>query len=215
KEQLPGRLTAAMRLLFEMQMRPGLDRRGRQYTVDEFTLMFTTQVGPPNLPDEYLSYLRDSCVKRNLDRYEDLREPFSVNPNGRDVGAFFREDFDGAFKLAIPKSLSELAWERDWVIDSARGIEVFEFIRDWIAGTYCMLHMAMTVRRQAPPRERRGPGQTSPAAEAEHRKVINRIFTEQVVAVENVVVGSLKCDLEDDLLRLFEYRRRYYDPQPE
>jgi hypothetical protein len=207
---LPGRLTSALRVLFEMQMRPGIDNKGDSYTINEFTLMFTTQVGPSNLPADYLGYLRDNCIKQNLDRYNDLRDPFLVKSHGRDVKTFFEEDFDSAFKLAIPKSVSELAWEKDWFIDVATGIEVFQFDREWKEGTYRMLHMAMTVRRQDPPLERRGPGQTAAAAEAEHRKVINRIFAEPVVTVEDRVTGQLKDKLQADLAWLFEHRKKYY-----
>lgn len=46
KEDLPGKLTAALRELLQLQKKEGSDN-GKAYTVGEFTLMFTTQVGPP------------------------------------------------------------------------------------------------------------------------------------------------------------------------
>jgi hypothetical protein len=121
------------------------------------------------------------------------------------VRAFFEEDFDEAFKLAVPKSLAELALEEDWFIDGDKGVEVFQFERDSKDGPYCMLHMAMTVRRQEP----RGPGQVPAEAEAAHRQAVNRIFSNAAVRVEEAVAAMLD-ELNADLLRLFEHRKRYY-----
>ena len=214
KEEVPGKLTDALRTMLQAQRQAGTDSRGRQYTIDEFTLLFTTQVGPMDLPETYLGYLRDTCIAGNLEQHAELQGPFSIKSNGRDVQTFFREDFDGAFKIAVPKSLAELAWEQDWYIDGQRGIEIYQFDRPWAGGTYRMLHLAMTVRRQEPPREHRLPGSSPPEADAAHRQVVAQIFNDDVVAVEGRVAG-MRDDLESDLASLFEWRERYYVPPEE
>lgn len=208
KETLPGKLTLALRELLELQKREGLDR-GKKYSVDEFTLMFTTQVGPPGLPADYLSYLMDTCIQQNLNQYTELMEPFLAKSNGKDVPSFFADDFDGAFKLAVPKSLMELTFESDWHIDGEHGIEVYQFDRDFADGSYRMLHMAMVVRRQVPPKEKRAPGQKS-QAEPEHRTAIQKLFAAPVIAVDGIVKDTLKLRLESDLKLLFKHREHYY-----
>ncbi len=215
KEELPGKLASALRKLFEWQKKPGKDKSGKNYSVDEFTLMFTTQVGPKDLPDAYIRYLRDTCLQHNLTKFAELNEPFMAKSNGKNVTQFFIDDFDGAFKLAVPKSLIELAFESDWHIDGVQGIEVYQFDRDFNGGQYRMLHMAMTVRRQVPARERRGPGQQVLTAEAEHRKAIESLFMRDVIAVEGLVVGEQKTELESDLKKLFAHREKYYRPAPQ
>jgi hypothetical protein len=50
------------------------------------------------------------------------------------------------------------------------------------------------------------------AALLEHRRVINRIFAEAAVVVEQHVTGQRKAAIEADLASLFEYRKRYYVP---
>jgi hypothetical protein len=211
KEELPGRLMAALRKIFEWQTREGIDSNGKSYSVDEFSLMFTTSVGPKNLSKPYVEYLRDTCLQGNLEKYPELVEPFNAKSGGKDVKKFFEDDFDGAFKLAVPKSLIELALENDWHIEGKDGIEVYEFDREAQEGSYTMLHMAMTVRRQKPAMGKRAPGQKLPAdAEAEHRAAIVQLFSREVVAVENLVAGSAKDQLEADLNDLFEHRSKFY-----
>jgi hypothetical protein len=213
REALPGKLTAALRELLQMQKREG-QHDGKPYEVQEFTMMFTTQVGPPNLPGDYLSYLRDTCLQQNIDQYPELQEPFLERSGGKGVADFFSSDFDGAFKLAVPKSLIELAYEADWHIDGDRGIEVYQFDRDSKDGQYRMLHMSMVVKRQNPPSHKRAPGQKT-SAEAELRKAINQLFSTAVVPVDNLVKGSLEKSLQTDLQSLFKHRKHYYDPLAE
>ena len=214
KEDLPGKLTAALRKIFEWQTLEGRDSNDKAYTIDEFTLMFTTQVGPHNLPEAYISYLRDTCLAQNLAKYQELVEPYNRKASGRNVQQFFTDNFDEAFKLTVPKSLIELALENDWHVDGDNGVEVYEFHRESQDGPYCMLHMAMTVRRQAPPRDKRAPGQPIPAlADAEHKSAVTRLFMNNVVKVEDVVVGEKKVALETDLQKLFAHRLRYFKPE--
>jgi hypothetical protein len=212
KEKLPGVLTNAMRRMFEWQRRQGTGSNGRPFVIDEFILMFTTQVGPVGLPDDYISYLRDDCIKRNLATHQELNDSFLKKSNGKTAAQFFADDFDGAFKLSVPKSLSELALEQDWYIDDAKGIEVYQFDREFADGTYRMLHMAMAVKRQAPPREQRAPGQQADAALDATKNTIVKIFDEDVIAVESLVAGKMERDLKADLEKLFKHRMRYYKP---
>ncbi len=86
-----------------------------------------------------------------------------------------------------------------------------QFERDTGAGPYCMLHMAMRIRRQAPERERRAPGQAIPAAvQAEHVRTLERLFQQDTVVVEDLVSGKKAVELKDDLEDLFEQRKKYY-----
>lgn len=148
KEKLPGVLTNAMRRMFEWQRREGVGSNGKPFALEEFTLMFTTQVGPSGLPDDYMSYLRDHCLVENLAAHQELNAPYLKKSKGKNPAQFFKDDFDEAFKLTVPKSLSELALEKDRYIDDAKGIEVYQFDRPFVGGTYRMLHMAMSVKRQ-------------------------------------------------------------------
>jgi hypothetical protein len=214
KEQLPGNLTNALRKIFEWQMRKGA-AGGQEFDIDEFTLMFTTQVGPKNLPDAYMNFLRDDCLQRNLDDHGELKEPYKKRSKGKDVKSFFEDEFDAAFKLAVPKSLIELALEKDWHIEGEKdGLRVYEFMRDSQDGVYCMLHMTMTVRRQKPDRAHRGPGQQVPAhVQDEHTKAIIRLFNEDPIAVDKIVQGAIKEKLQRDLDLLFEHRKHFFDEE--
>lgn len=211
-EDLPGKLANAMRKIFEWQRRQGMGSNGKEFALTEFTLMFTTKVGPTGLPDDYVKYLRDDCLQANIDTFKELHAPFLKKSNGKSVTDFFKDDFDGAFKLAVPKSLSELAYEQDWYIDDAKGIGVFQFDRAHDQGHYRMLHIAMTVKRHVPPKEQRGPGQSSAAARDAHKKMLQKLFSEGVVAVETLVKGKVEKDLQIDLKKLIGYRKKYYDP---
>ena len=214
-EKLPGILTNAMRRILEWQRRPGVGSNRKAFALDEFTMMFTTQVGPTGLPDEYMSYLRDDCLVSNLAAHHELNDPFLRKSNGKNPAQFFQNDFDGAFKLAVPKGLSELALEQDWYIDDKKGIEVYQFDRSFANGTYRMLHMAMTVKRQAPPKEQRAPGQRAATALGTHKNTIIKLFDKDVVAVESLVTGQLEAELKADLDLLFKHRARYYKPPPD
>jgi hypothetical protein len=186
--------------------------KGKSYNLDEFTLMFTTPVGPPNLSEEYLTYLRDTCLAKNLEDHEELRAPFLARSGGATVDEFFKDDFASAFKLAVPKSLTELALECDWHIDSKRGVEVFQFERPSQDGPYCMLHIAMTVRRQRPSQEQRAPGQKmSETVKLEHLQTLQQLFSTDPIVVESVVVDQMQEDLKNDLENLIEHRKKYYD----
>ena len=170
----------------------GTDSARQPFSVNEFCLMFTTQVGPAGLPAEYLDYLRNDRISRNLNANGELNSLFVQKLNGRGVTEFFDEDFDGAFKLAVHKSLIELVGEADWFVDSRRGAEIYQFDRDSRDGPYRMLHMAITIRRQSPPRERRGPGQPIPgAAAAEQQTAIEKLFEGIVASVEEIVMGKI------------------------
>jgi hypothetical protein len=211
-EELPGKLVEALRVLLEWQKQSGRDDRNRPYSVDQFSLMFTTRVGPPELPVEYLNYLRNDCLARNLELHAHLKPLFMTKSGGKTIDDFFKHDFDGAFKLTVPKSLIELVGEADWYVDGDRGIEVYQFDRPTQDGSYRMLHMAMTVHRQVPPKEKRGPGQASAAAIAAQKMAIERVFESMIPSVEAIVVGQTVAQLQADLDRLFDHRRRYYDP---
>lgn len=88
-EELPGKLANAMRKIFEWQRRQGMGSNGREFTLCEFTLMFTTKVGPTDLPDDYMQYLRDHCLQDNINSHGELKEPFLKKSKGKSVADFF------------------------------------------------------------------------------------------------------------------------------
>jgi hypothetical protein len=212
RERLPGVLTNAIRKILAWQRREGLDSQKRRFSIDEFVLMFTTQVGPKNLPAEYIAYLRDDCIQRNLNDHADLTDPFLNKSNGKTPAQFFADDFDGAFKLSVPKSLSELALEQDWFIDDSRGIQIYQFDREFAGGTYRMLHMVMSAKRQAPPMDQRAPGQKAAAALGSHKSTVVKLFSDEVTSVDEMVHGQKEAELRADLEELFKHRERYYSP---
>ncbi len=59
-DPFPGRLVNALRTILRWQRRPiERPKRAPEY-LDGFSLMFTTQIGPPNLGQDYLQMLRDA-----------------------------------------------------------------------------------------------------------------------------------------------------------
>lgn len=208
REELPGKLTNTLRRLFEFQKRPLSS--GEQ--LSEFTLMFTTPVGPHELPPDYMDSLREGCLVDNLSRYPQLREPYLARSSGREPGKFFDEDFESAFKLAVPKSLVELARESDWHVDQSRGVAVYEFHRETADGKYCMLHMAMNIIRASPPREKRPPGRPAVNSEIATEAVLVNLFAQAPVSVETALDEKKQEALRSDLRSLFNFRATIYKP---
>jgi hypothetical protein len=205
RDEYPGRLINALRKVFAWQCRPLAEPKPA--LLRSFTLFFTTQVGPPNLSADYQSRLEGN-LNTNLAADADLIELLKQRAGAGDVPTIRGRDFDLFFKLAMPKMLAATLMEADWYIDPETGVGVYEFERDSITGPYKMLHLAMRVRRQEPPIERRGPREDAPAAADAYRTVVRRVFSEreQVVTFDSIDQDALK----ESLTSVFARRKRYY-----
>ncbi|MBC8030644.1 MAG: hypothetical protein H7Z16_11080 [Pyrinomonadaceae bacterium] len=206
-DEFPGRMFRALRKLFEWQRRalPGAQRK----TVDGFSLMFTTQIGPPNLTEEYLNMLRDRLTE-NLARDADLLPLFQTRTGLADVRLLQETQFEMFFKLGVPKVLASILKEEDWYVDATQGIRTYEFERPRQGGSYKMLHFVMDVVRQKPPYDRRDLRAPTADAEAAYQEVVRQFITEPeiVVTLETIDQDSLQRSLE-----LIKARRRKYCPE--
>lgn len=212
RDEYPGRLINALRKVFAWQCRPLAQPKPGH--LDSFTLFFTTQVGPPNLSDDYKARLEGN-LNTNLAADAELIELLQQRAGADDVPTIRGRDFDLFFKLAMPKMLAATLMEADWYVDPKPGIGVYEFERDSISGPYKILHLAMRVRRQEPPVDRRGPREDAPAAADAYRTVVRRVFSERE---EIVTLDSIDQDaLKQSLTSVFARRKRYYpeDEPPE
>ena len=206
-DPFPGRLVNAMRKLFEWQ-RNTLIRGKQRISVDSFTLLFTTQIGPRNLSNDYRLMLRN-CVLDNLQRSPELVNILRARSGTSDVVELERAHFETFFKISMPKIVASILHEEDWYIDDDVGVRLFEFERESERGPYRILHLAMDVKRKEPPRERRAPGEESQLAVTAYRNVTQRIFAqpETLVTMESVDVATL----QENLTQIKAHRRRYHD----
>jgi hypothetical protein len=204
-DPLPGRVIKAFRKVMQWQRR-GFVVRGREYALDAFSLMFTTQIGPPNLSATYLDMLARR-VRANLEHDEALRTILAEATGVADVDRLRTADFPAFFKVAVPKIIASLLMEEDWYIEAAPEIAILEFERPSTSGPYKMLHVVMDVRRHSPSLDHRAPGDVSSVAQESHRQVVRRIFSmpELVVSEETINRSRLEASLE-----MIKGRRRKY-----
>ena len=122
-DRFPGRVILALRKIFAWQRRPLATGQVANHRLDGFSLMFTTPVGPPNLPDQYLGMLRD-LLAANL-RDDDALGPLLLARTGlEDLAKLQNTQFDNFFKLGIPKIVASVLMDEDWFVDSNEGIRV-------------------------------------------------------------------------------------------
>jgi hypothetical protein len=203
----PGKLLNALRKVFEWQRRP-LRRAGRNSVpIGGFTLMFTTQIGPANLPEAYLQRLEDR-VQTNLIRFQGLSDLLSARTEFTTVQNLRSQDFELFFKIAMPKMIAATLWEQDWFVESDEGITIYEFERDSSTGPYKMLHLAMHVRRKSPPIHQRGPGDEPTEAVAEYERAIRDLFARPETRID--LSGIDPVTLRNSLNKIFSRRRQYY-----
>ena len=208
-DPIPGQLVNAMRTIFQWQCNPCKSPNGKHYPLGGFTLLFTTQIGPPNLGADYLAMLRHSLLQ-NLEKFPDLVPLLEKKAGTSDVTVLERENFAAFFKLAVPKTIAKILDESDWHIDEKSGVKIYEFDRNSVDGPYTMLHLAMDVKRKQPPFNERPPGQDSPAAQEAYSKVVRQIFDDAEMVVSDEVID--KEALQKSLERI-KSRRRKYNPE--
>lgn len=131
--------------------------------------MFTTKIGPENLPEDYLTRLQTS-FRDNLQRDNDLNDILQGRAGTADVATLRQANFESFFKLAIPKLLAQTLMSQDWYIDPNRGITVYEFERHFESGSYKMLHIVMDIKRHQPRRDQRLDGECSAIAAEAYQK---------------------------------------------
>jgi hypothetical protein len=206
-DPLPGKLVNAFRRVFGWQRRR-LSFQPGGTGLDGFSLMFTTQIGPKNIGEDYLNMLRDR-LDANIRNSEDLRGVLIERTGCVDAATLQNTDFDAFFKLAVPKVLANILLEEDWHIRSEPGIDIYEFERPSSSGPYKILHLVMDVQRNNPPREHRPPGDECEIAKEAYRKVVHGIFTQKEVVVTPELAGTrvLVPSLEE-----IKARRREYCP---
>jgi hypothetical protein len=203
---MPGRVVSALRRLLEWQRIP-LRRKGLpDERLEEFTLMFTTQVGPPNMGEDYLSMLTRR-IDENLNDDDELREVFFETTGFKDGRALRESDFPAFFEFAVPKVLMKTLMEEDWHVDGTQGFRIFEFERQSQDGPYKMLHIVMDVLRNNPPKEKRAPGDRCDAAVEAYRAVAQNVFRGQPIRVRlaDINEADLKPSLNDIKTRRLRY----------
>jgi hypothetical protein len=148
----PGNVVRALRRVFEWQKRPfKIPTSGANQQLNEFSLMFTTQIGPPNISEDYIAMLQQ-YLESNLARYDGLGAILTGRIGHANVTRLKNEDFDLFFKLAMPKVIANILMENDWYVDPEKGVLIYEFQRPIPGdGHYVMLHLVMDVKRKNPP----------------------------------------------------------------
>jgi hypothetical protein len=206
-ERLPGKLLSALRKIFTWQQRPIWLSPTNQKAIEGFSLMFTTKIGPGNLPEDYLARLQDS-LHRNLQRDDDLNGILQNRAGTSNVAELRQTNFELFFKLAIPKLLARTLMSHDWYIDPERGIKIYEFERPFEGGSYKMLHMAMDVKRHDPPRHQRLDGELSDIATEAYQNVVRRLFADAEIVVSEDVLDqeALTSSLDEIIERGNKYR---------
>lgn len=203
-DPIPGRMVKALERVFEWQKRAGADGAGKQVTIDEFSLMFTTRVGPPNLGEEYLQEL-EQTLGSNIAQDADVRAAFIERVGHEDVSRLRNDDFDEFLKLGLPKILAAVLHKTGWSIDSDHGIRAYRFVRQGEGPQYEMLHFAMQVRRHPASM----PGREVREVQAAYKATVAKVFRDGVIDVNNDVVEAHKIVLEDSLKKIFSRRRKY------
>lgn len=203
----PGKVVRALKKVFQWQQKPFTisQSRGNQY-IDEFSLMFTTQIGPPNISDDYLLMLQN-YLQNNLNSFEGLDDVLEGRLGYVDISRLRRENFDLFFKLAMPKVLANILLENDWFVDPENGILIYEFERPAQGGSYTMLHLTMDVKRKNPPLDRRNPGEDCPEALDAYRNLTFQLFTQDSISV---VEDQLDKEAIEESLKNIEGRANKY-----
>lgn len=205
KHEPPGKVINALRKVFEWQRK----KFNNGASLSGFSLMFTTQIGPPDITDEYLGMLHKK-LQTNLDADVILKECLKKHIGHDDINRLKSEQFELFFKLGMPKIFASTLMAEDWYVDSAKGISIFEFERPSDCGPYKILHLMMDVKRKVPPKDKRPPLEHSAIAQEAYRKVARQIFCEDIAVVsdDNIDKASLQKNLD-----LIKARRKKYYPE--
>ncbi len=202
-DEFPGKMVNAFIQILRWQRDLRLPDKSQ---IDEFVLMYTTQIGPPNLTSDYLHLLQEG-VSANLKDNPDLEDILAARTGYRSSEALRVGDFDDFFRIAIPKLLARYLRQEDWLIHPSTGVQIFEFDRASKDRNYKMLHLVMNVARQTPPKEKRGPLQEGTGVKDAYATVAKKLFTEGQIYVSEQTIAS--DELRDSLDRILARRRKY------
>jgi hypothetical protein len=207
-DPFPGKVVNALRKIFEWQRLPLFYLDKELPPLDGFTLMFTTQIGPPNISNEYVDMLRRYLVQ-NLDADPVLRDLLETRTGLTEIDALRSDQFPIFFKLGVPKLLAGILLDEDWYVDPDTGIRTYEFVRQSSSGDYTMLHFVMDVVRQDPPREKRAPNTgLAPNIATAYRDVSRGIFEiPETVVTESIIDAD---NLKPTLQQIKARRKKYY-----
>jgi len=196
-DPFPGKMIRALRKVFEWQRRPLMLKRGRSEWLKGFSLMFTTQIGPPNLTPQYLEMLRNTLTA-NFDRDGQLAQSLRGRAGTDDIAILQEMQFELFFKLGVPKVLASILKDEDWYVDSEQGIKTYEFERPWKDGSYRMLHFVMDVVRQQPPYDQRAQRTPTDGAETAYQEVVRGLVStpEVFVTLETIDQVALQRSLD-------------------
>lgn len=207
KDPYPGKLLNALRKVFEWQTRE-LRIDGKSHgKLNSFSLMFTTQIGPPGMSPEHRKLLTD-CLTQNLHQNAALAPLLEQAAGHTNLNKLEKNQFDLFFKLAVPKVIASILFEQDWYVDGERGLQVFEFERPSKDGPYRILHMIFEVRRQSPRREDRAPIEVPAEAKAAYNKAIQGLFSEPSSLLGEDAIDS--ATLQTHLDRVKARRQQLY-----
>jgi hypothetical protein len=209
RDPFPGRVVNALRRVFAWQRNQLPVLKTPSHGLNGFSLMFTTRVGPPNLPDSYLRLLRGN-INSNIDRQAELGRMLQERVNVGDGNRLQRRNFKLFFELGLPKVLLKILDEQDWYVDPEFGVRTFEFEHRAKTGAYTMLHMVMRVLRKHPPVEDRAPGHhDTPESRDAYRRVARGVFENPADMVNAQVID--RALLRQSLERIRARRRLYYN----
>jgi hypothetical protein len=208
RDPFPGQVVKAMKRIFEWQRQALLLPKEKLEHLKGFTLMFTTQIGPPAMHADYLRMLR-ALLETNVAREPELLDLLEGRAGLRDLGRLETDRFDLFFKLAVPKVIASILLDEDWFIDPTNGVSIFEFDRESKDGPYKLLHMVMDVNRQHPARDDRTPNTQPAEVTTAYHSVVRKIFEvpERVVTREEIDVETVERSLN-----AIRQRRRVYCP---
>jgi hypothetical protein len=212
KEELPGKMIKALRKVFAWQRRPLVREIGPPRPISEFSLMFTTQIGPPGITADCVNMLEE-CLRQNVTADDRLLRLLSGRAGVDDVVQLKQQQFDLFFKLALPKIIAAILLEEDWYVDPTAGITIYQYARNSLDGPYQMLNFVMDVRRQNPPRETRLPlvsDRQTREAKAAYQEVAFKLFRDPEKMVSE---GNLDAEAIRKSLDLIKSRRKKYCPE--
>ena len=126
-DPLPGRMINAFRKVFGWQRRSLSTSPINNLGLDGFSLMFTTQIGPPNFSSDYLAMLQRR-LDTNLATFSTLKPLMNLKTGFDNVSALRDEKFDDFFKLAMPKRIDCAI--RSTIVKKVRNSEFFQIALD-------------------------------------------------------------------------------------
>lgn len=148
-EELPGHLLNAWDKILEWQKRAGQHAK-KEYTIDQFTLFFTTKIGPKELPEGHRIGLINA-LNENVIQFPVLKDLLQSRFATDNAESLYHQNFDDFLKLAIPKALLSRALDKDWMLDRSLSYLAYEFRRQPpTIAPYTMCHYVVHFQRCSP-----------------------------------------------------------------